>query len=290
MRDIDGLSQQTAFLSSRENLPMHYRFRYLSLATATLLLSLTSPLLPLTLKFEPLVVQAQTAPTQRDSIAQSQPATKIDGTWRIAEARSGDGKNYTGTVVIQSVGQIHTLFWQTSTGNRSGIAFFEDGRLFVGWGTDEETGSGIVIYKIAQDGTLDGKWTASYTAGEIGTEKATGGTPGKIEGDYQVTGTNPGSSGRYRGVLNIRKTGETYQLSWAAGTSFRGVGVRSGDWLVVGWGQNSTRFGVTDYAINGDKANGRWASFNQPSLGVENLVRRQGAANSGNNSGLEFDN
>lgn len=39
---------------------MHYRFKTLSLATATLLLSLFTPLLPLTLKFEPLVVQAQT--------------------------------------------------------------------------------------------------------------------------------------------------------------------------------------------------------------------------------------
>ncbi|MBD1879937.1 tetratricopeptide repeat protein [Coleofasciculus sp. FACHB-T130] len=39
---------------------MHYCLESLSLATATLLLSLTSPLLPLTLKFEPLAVQAQT--------------------------------------------------------------------------------------------------------------------------------------------------------------------------------------------------------------------------------------
>src|SRR5919202_1474811 len=39
---------------------MHHRLKSLSLATATLLLSLFTPLLPLTLKFEPLVVQAQT--------------------------------------------------------------------------------------------------------------------------------------------------------------------------------------------------------------------------------------
>ncbi|MBD2086642.1 tetratricopeptide repeat protein [Coleofasciculus sp. FACHB-542] len=39
---------------------MHYRLRYLSFATATLLLSVTFPLLPLTSNFEPLVVQAQT--------------------------------------------------------------------------------------------------------------------------------------------------------------------------------------------------------------------------------------
>ena len=43
---------------------MHYHLKSLSLATATLLLSLTSPLLPLTLKFEPLVVQAQTIEQQ----------------------------------------------------------------------------------------------------------------------------------------------------------------------------------------------------------------------------------
>lgn len=43
---------------------MHYRLKSLSLATATLLFSLTSPLLPLTLKFEPLVVQAQTIEQQ----------------------------------------------------------------------------------------------------------------------------------------------------------------------------------------------------------------------------------
>ena len=39
---------------------MHYRLKSLSLATATLLLSLFTPLFPLTLKFEPLVAQAQT--------------------------------------------------------------------------------------------------------------------------------------------------------------------------------------------------------------------------------------
>ena len=43
---------------------MHYRLKSLSLATATLLLSLTSPLLPLTLKFEPPLVQAQTLEQQ----------------------------------------------------------------------------------------------------------------------------------------------------------------------------------------------------------------------------------
>jgi CHAT domain-containing protein/tetratricopeptide (TPR) repeat protein len=43
---------------------MHYRLKSLSLATATLLLSLFTPLVPLTWKLEPLVVQAQTLEQQ----------------------------------------------------------------------------------------------------------------------------------------------------------------------------------------------------------------------------------
>ncbi|HEY9831180.1 MAG TPA: tetratricopeptide repeat protein [Stenomitos sp.] len=43
---------------------MHYRFKSLNFATATLLLSLTSSLLSVTLQFEPLVVQAQTLEQQ----------------------------------------------------------------------------------------------------------------------------------------------------------------------------------------------------------------------------------
>ena len=308
---------------------MHYHLRYLSLVTTPLLWALISPLLPLTSECSPLVAGTRTTYNQsaevkwlfstdveplstnqqRDTlemyarelsdrtatsqpflVAQNQPTAKIEGTWTIAEAQTSDGKKYTGSVIIQSVGRLYSLFWKTSTGNRSGLAFLEDGRLFVGWGTDEEAGSGIVIYKIGKDGTLEGKWTTASAGGEIGTEKLTGGTPGQVEGDYQVVGTNPGSGGRYKGVLNIRKTGDTYQLSWAVGTSFRGVGMRTGDWLIVSWGQ-SNQLGVTDFAIQGNGATGRWALFNQPKLGVENLVRRQNVAQPGNGnaSDWEFD-
>jgi outer membrane protein assembly factor BamD (BamD/ComL family) len=49
---------------------MHHRLRTLSLASATLLLSLFTPLFPLTLKFEPLVVQAQTTQDRKSEAQQ----------------------------------------------------------------------------------------------------------------------------------------------------------------------------------------------------------------------------
>ncbi len=57
------------------------------------------------------------------------------------------------------------------------------------------------IYKIAQDGTLDRAWV-SPNQGK-GVERATGGTPGKVEGHYTVIGRNPGVESRYTGALDI---------------------------------------------------------------------------------------
>ncbi|HEY9613273.1 tetratricopeptide repeat protein, partial [Allocoleopsis sp.] len=245
----------------------------LGLVTVTLLLSLASPLQAARATSKLSSVLAQ-VPTPQDHKA----APNIEETWTITEGKTLDGKNYTGTVAIQPIGQIYELSWQTSAGKQSGMAFFEDGHFFVGWGTDEAAGYGVVLYKIGKDGTLEGKWTSSQQGGEIGTEIATGGKPNQIEGDYQVSGTNPNETGRYKGTLNIRKTGDTYQVTWSVGSSYRGVGIRSGDWLVVSWGQ-SDQLGVADYAISGEKASGRLARFNQSSLGVENLVRTQASAN-----------
>lgn len=252
---------------------MRQSLKSLSLVTVTLLLSLASPLQAVraTSKLSSVLVQV---PTPQDNKA----ASNVEGSWTITEGKTLDGRSYTGTVAIQPLGQIYELSWQTSAGKQSGIGFFEDGHFFVGWGTDAAAGYGVVLYKIGKDGTLEGKWTSSQQGGEIGTEIATGGKPNQIEGDYQVSGTNPNQTGRYKGTLNIRKTGDTYQVTWAVGSSYRGVGIRSGDWLVVGWGQ-SDQIGVADYDISGEKASGRSARFNQSSLDIENLVRTQASAN-----------
>ena len=61
---------RTCNLSSQllEDLLMHYHFKSLSLASATLVLSLLTPLLPLSLKFEPLIAQAQTSQDRKAEV------------------------------------------------------------------------------------------------------------------------------------------------------------------------------------------------------------------------------
>jgi hypothetical protein len=76
---------------------------------------------------------------------------------------------------------------------------------------DSNTGSlnlaGIIIYKINQDGTLDGRWTHPDLKGMTGTERATGGTPGKLDGTYKVETYDEGNKEIFRGSLDIKPIG-----------------------------------------------------------------------------------
>jgi eukaryotic-like serine/threonine-protein kinase len=63
-------------------------------------------------------------------------------------------------------------------------------------------------------------------------------------------------------------------VTWALSTgALKGVGIRSGDQLVVGWSP-SQQVGVVSYAIGGRQLAGRWATLGGTLEGTETLVRR----------------
>lgn len=208
----------------------------------------------------------------------------IEGSWTITEAKTPNEDEYSGTLDIAAAGEVENLYelsWETSTGSYSGLGFLEDDRLLVGYGLTQQI-YGVALYRINGDGTLDGKWTFSRSNGEVGTEKAektTGDNSNRVEGEYRVGGNDPGSTdpedpdSSYNGSLTIRKVRDTYQVSWKVDNQiYLGVGLRRGDWLVVGWGPGDG-FAVMDYEIDNNKANGRWAISGDADLGVEKLTR-----------------
>ncbi|WP_017717954.1 hypothetical protein [Kamptonema formosum] len=210
-------------------------------------------------------------------LAQRSSRNSIEGSWKISEGKAPNGDRYTGTADIQAISRssdanLYSVSWNTSEGEFSGLAFLEDDRLFVGWAPQGKT-YGVAVYRINSDGTLDGKWTYSGGRGQIGEETATGGRSGRVEGNYEVKGRDSG--GEYNGSLRIRRSDDTYELTWTVDrTTYRGVGLRSGDWLAVGWGPQDD-FGVTDYRIRDSEANGRWAIPGESDLGVDNLTRQR---------------
>ena len=93
------------------------------------------------------------------------------------------------------------------------------------------TACGIVVYAIG-DGELRGKWTVNNPAyaGKTGTEIATGGKPGVLEGVYDVDIFNPEGKNIYQGKLRVTKVGATYQLEWrSAQGNYSGLGLPAED-------------------------------------------------------------
>jgi len=191
------------------------------------------------------------------SVTPSLAEDSFSGRWKITDARTLAGKAYTGTVRIASIGAVYELQWNTSAGKYRGLGLADGNKLCTGWGGKT---FGVVLYKINDDGTLKGRWTIPGANEYEGAEEANGGTPGELEGEYAVKGSNPGGRGGYEGKLRIRKTGATYQLRWtiAGSQPYYGVGLKVGDSLHVGWGTGKGTYAVISYDFDGTSAEGLW--------------------------------
>jgi hypothetical protein len=201
---------------------------------------------------------------------------ELEGTWEITDGETPDDNDYEGTVEINAVrdtSNLYNLSWETSTGDYTGLGFLEGDRLLVGYGLNDDI-YGVALYKINNNGTLEGRWSYSEADGAVGTEMALGGIRDRLEGDYKVEGTDPGNpDSTYNGLLRINKVDDVYQVSWNIEDQvLLGVGLRVDDWLIVGWGAGDS-FAVMDYEIDGDKAKGRSAMSGEGDTGKEKLRR-----------------
>ena len=195
----------------------------------------------------------------------------FEGTWTITEAETLDGKPYSGRVQITKTGERYGVKWQSTASSSSGIGLASGNKLCVGWSAHD---FGVVFYKIGQDGTLKGRWASSALGrnDSDGLENATGGSPGKVEGAYDVKGTNPGGDS-YQAKLRITKTGQTYRLEWdVAGSSLNGVGFKVDDNLFAVWGDQEP-FGVVSYSFDGAQAMGIWTLAGATRTATENLAK-----------------
>ena len=107
-----------------------------------------------------------------------------------------------------------------------------------------------------------------------------------ISGNYDVTGTNEGGGGAYKGSLVVTSRGDVYQFSWTSGSNtYDGVGVQNGNNVGVAFteGTDGKGCGVVLYKIgpNGtlDGKAGYWGNNSSES---ETATRTSG-------SGLEGD-
>ncbi len=200
------------------------------------------------------------------------PGTTSDpsGNYKIASATDPDGAKYGGTVGISKIGDAYRVLWKTGGSSYEGIGVQVDDTLAVGWGSGNGR-RGVVAYRI-NGGKLSGRWTMSDMKGAVGTEELEG-APG-LQGSYRIVrSTVPGASSGYSGTVNISSNGDTYIIEWrlASGENYKGVGIRQGDVVAVGWGLGPGSVAVASYRPKGSMLQGVWAMPGGRRLGSETL-------------------
>lgn len=204
------------------------------------------------------------------------PGEAIDpvvGSFAVTGTRP-NGAAYVGSAQITALakGGPYKLTWTLSGSSFSGIGSRRGDVLSVGW--SDESNYGVVDYVAKGDGQLDGVW---YDPSSIapGRELLTGGLS-NLAGAYSIQKAASPSGTPYSGSCDLAVTGELHTLIWRVGKdTFRGLGIRDGDVLSVGFSTApSNNFGVVQYKI-GAQLTGRWAEWSQkvPTLGTELLTR-----------------
>jgi hypothetical protein len=103
--------------------------------------------------------------------------------------------------------------------------------------------------------------------------------PKDISGDYDVTGTNEGGGGNYKGSLKVTDRDEVYQFSWDAGKSYEGVGVKTDNAVAVSFamGETGAGCGVVLYKIGADGSlDGKAGYWNVNQAESEKAIRTSG--------------
>jgi len=103
---------------------------------------------------------------------------------------------------------------------------------------------------------------------------ASGAAADDMVGRYAATGVTPLGAG-YTGEVQIEQVGSLHIVLWKleGSAAYKGIGIRRGDKLGVGYGAADTDFGIAVYKVNGGTLEGVWAGSTdlKSELGKETL-------------------
>lgn len=191
----------------------------------------------------------------------------ISGDYEATGTNPGGTGNYQADLTVTPHDDVYQFSWTSGKNSYDGVGVKTDNAVAVSY-TDGDNGKGcgVVLYKINADGSLDGK-TGYWGVNDAETEtaKRTSGTD--LEGSYDISGKNPKGED-YKGTLEIKKDGDGYSLTWKAGSTFTGFGVKNGNMLAVGFGGKQCSFVSYDVKPDGT-LDGKWGGQGSTSFGTE---------------------
>lgn len=213
----------------------------------------------------PAATQAETKPVK--------PATDISGSYSITGSNENGAGEYNGDLNITKREEVYQFSWASGGRTYDGVGVQTDDTVAVSFteGADGK-GCGVVLYKIATNGDLDGK-AGYWGVNSSETEKAKRDTGTDLEGRYEVSGTN--TDGKpYKSSLNVKKNGDGYSFVWSGGTQpVNGFGIRMGELAAIGLGQASCGFVMYEVKPDGT-LEGKWGGQSSTSFGTETAKKK----------------
>ncbi len=205
---------------------------------------------------------ARPSPTSNSN---SEPERAISGVYNVTGSMGTD--EYSGMLTITEQEDAYNFRWMTNKGSRIGVGIQMGNTAAVSFArTGGGDGCGIVLYKIAADGTLSGR-SARWGQYKLGAEEAVRTKGDRFIGEYSVSGTDI-EGNEYKGTLAIKKNGEGYDFEWRTPKPVIGFGIWKGSHAAVSVGGTQCSFAVYDILSNGN-LEGNWGGQRSVEFGTE---------------------
>ncbi len=191
----------------------------------------------------------------------------IGGSLLVTGSSANESDPYTGSLTVAPKGDSYEFRWSTTKGSRIGTGVQMGNTTAVSFAaTGGGKGCGVVLYKIAPDGTLDGR-TVYWGEDKFSIEKATRIEGTTFVGKYSVTGTMAGGK-PYSGTLAIAKDGAGYDFDWKLDKPNVAFGIWKGSYAAASFGGPQCSFALYDIQSNGS-LEGDWGGQKQVTFGKE---------------------
>jgi|CXWL01.1.fsa_nt_gi hypothetical protein len=244
---------------------MHFKF-YLSLLIGSVVLGISCGGPSERIK-ETAAKSPTPAPTQSERL--------ISGVFAVSGAGDNGVDPYTGILTIAPQGDVYSFRWSTNRGSRSGVGVQIGNSAAASFApTGGGKGCGVVLYKIASDGSLDGK-IANWGEDKFIVQRAIRVEGSGFVGKYRLDGAGGGS-------LSIVRDGGGYDFEWISDDSVGGgklekrrvaFGIWKGNVAAASFGGRHCSFALYDVQSNGN-LEGDWGGQKALTFGTE-MAKRQ---------------
>lgn len=175
-------------------------------------------------------------------------------------------ESQTGKVTVSEVGHNFQVAANLGQLRLAGPAMLIGGRLIAGW-NEKDQDIGIAALHMSQNGGMVGTMINGASSQDLGTVAIQGMSLESLNGQFDFSAESQ-ALGQIQGTVEVVAKGDTYEMAFVVQDfKFKGIGIRSGDHLVLSMATGKN-FGVVEYtnaqadaATQGRVVQGRWLRY-----------------------------